>query len=123
MDASHLELSHSVSVYWYVMHLLKSSPNLLHEVCKDVDIDILSHLLEDEPVSHAQLCTADGNMLLLKRYIMQMSCWDYIYRLPQQTSAVFFSMLKCHITPLKKTLGFRVRSVLKNSGIFLSDGH
>ena len=66
MDASHLELSHSVSVYWYVMHLLKSSPNLLHEVCKDVDIDILSHLLEDEPVSHAQLCTADGNMLLLK---------------------------------------------------------
>ena len=66
MDASHLELSHSVSVYWYVMDLLKSSPNLLHEVCKDVDIDILSHLLEDEPVSHAQLGTADGNMLLLK---------------------------------------------------------
>ena len=66
MDASHLELCHSVSVYWYVMDLLKSSPNLLHEVCKDVDIDILSHLLEDEPVSHAQLGTADGNMLLLK---------------------------------------------------------
>ena len=66
MDASHLELSHSVSVYWYVMDLLKSSPNLLHEVCKDVDIYILSHLLEDEPVSHAQLGTADGNMLLLK---------------------------------------------------------
>ena len=39
---------------------------MLHEVCKDVDIDILSHLLEDEPVSHAQLGTADGNMLLLK---------------------------------------------------------
>ena len=70
MDASHLELSHSVSVYWYVMHLLKSSPNLLHEVCKDVDIDILSQLLEDEPVSHAQLGTADGNMLLLKRCIL-----------------------------------------------------
>ena len=66
MDASHLELCHSVSVYWYVMDLLKSSPNLLHEVCKAVDIYILSHLLEDEPVSHAQLGTADGNMLLLK---------------------------------------------------------
>ena len=51
---------------WYVMHLLESSPHLLHEVCKDVDIDIFSHLLEDEPVSHAQLGTADGNMLLLK---------------------------------------------------------
>ena len=35
----------------------------------------------------------------------------------------FFSMLKCHKTPLNKTLGLKVWSVLKNSGIFLSDGH
>ena len=62
-----LELSCSKSVNWYIMHLFESSPNLLHEVCKDVDINILSHLLEDEPVTHAQLGTADGNMLLLKR--------------------------------------------------------
>ena len=35
----------------------------------------------------------------------------------------FFSMFQCHITPLNKTLRFKVRSVLKNSGISLSDGH
>ena len=32
-------------------------------------------------------------------------------------------MLQCHITPLNKTLGFTFRSVLKISGISLSDGH
>ena len=70
-----LELSRSKSVYWYIMHLLESSANLLHEVCKDVDINILSHLLEDEPVTHAQLGTTDGNMLLLNRDI---SCTDWM---------------------------------------------
>ena len=54
------------------MHIFEGSPNLPYEVCKDVDIYILSHLLEDEPVSDAQLGTADGNMLMLKRYILQM---------------------------------------------------
>ena len=66
MDTLHLEFGRSECVYWYVMHLLEGSPHLLHEVCKDVDIDIFSDLLEDEPVSHAQLGTADGNMFLLK---------------------------------------------------------
>ena len=31
--------------------------------------------------------------------------------------------IQCYITPLKKPLGFKVRSVLKNSGISLRDGH
>ena len=35
----------------------------------------------------------------------------------------FFSMFQCHITPLNKTLRFKVRSVLKNSRISLSGGH
>ena len=61
------ELSHSVGVCWYIMYLLETNPNLLHKVCKDVDIHILSHLLEDEPIPHAQLSTANGNMFLLKR--------------------------------------------------------
>ena len=47
------ELSHSVGVCWYIMYLLETNPNLLHKVCKDVDIHILSHLLEDEPIPHA----------------------------------------------------------------------
>ena len=67
-----LEISHSIRVKMFIMHRSEGSPNLLHEICKDVDIYILSHLLEEKPVSHTELGTADGNMLLLKRYILQM---------------------------------------------------
>ena len=76
MDTSNLEFSRSMCV-WYVMHLLESSPHLLHEVCKDVNIDIFSHLLEDEPVSHAELGTADGNMFLLMGDIIVFVITDY----------------------------------------------
>ena len=79
-----LEISHSIRVEMYIMHRSEGSPNLLHEICEDVDIYILSHLLEDEPVSHTQLGTADGNMLLLKRYTI-CKCQVRLLLQPEQT--------------------------------------
>ena len=51
-------------------------------------------------------------------YCLALSCTGY-HSKPEQ----FSLMLQCHITSLNLTLGFKVRSVSKNSGISLSDRH
>ena len=41
----------------------------------------------------------------------------------QATTANIGSFFQCYITPLKKPLGFKVRSVLESSHHWLSNGH